>query len=122
MKIDLCINCGWCCKQGSCGFSEYDCDKKQCTSLIKKEDGYFCGKYESIIKDPTYIKENKMEKTKAYYSCNFCPKKVELNDTELKLWILNFEQRPGTTMCPNCSSKTKNLDKIKLKLYNPIYR
>lgn len=62
-----------------------------------------------------------MEKIKAYFSCNFCNQKVEINDTKLKLWILNFEQRPNTIMCPNCSSKNKNLDKIKLTQYNPMY-
>ena len=43
--IRPCVRCGFCCKQGSCQFGQYDFEKKQCEFLIQIDsDTYSCGR------------------------------------------------------------------------------
>ena len=51
--IRPCVRCGFCCKQGSCQFGQYDFEKKQCEFLIQIDsDTYRCGRYEFIVESP----------------------------------------------------------------------
>ena len=55
-----CVNCGYCCKQGICGYGKYDEKKKRCIYLKiynKKIRTYRCLKYKEIVeqeKDSEY--------------------------------------------------------------------
>ena len=45
----LCINSGWCCKQGPCAFGTWDAERHQCQHLTADHK---CGIYEEIISRP----------------------------------------------------------------------
>ena len=56
MKVRKCLRSGFCCRQSSCGYAEYDYEKKQCSALVNNKDGTSgCGIYDEIIKDPMSV-------------------------------------------------------------------
>ncbi len=60
MKVQKCVQCGFCCKRCSCGFGEYDQELEKCEHLkIFKSIGtvnkYICEKFEEIKKDSSSI-------------------------------------------------------------------
>jgi hypothetical protein len=53
-----CVQCGFCCKQTTCGAAEYDHTLSQCEALIENDDGtYSCGKYDEILEMPKFMWE-----------------------------------------------------------------
>jgi len=51
-----CVRCGFCCKVRSCGFGEWDYEKKQCKELIDNGDEtYNCGAFERITSLPQEV-------------------------------------------------------------------
>lgn len=47
-----CVQCGFCCRVGTCAFGIWDSVKEQCVFLTDDDK---CDKYDEIIKDPRAV-------------------------------------------------------------------
>lgn len=48
-----CVHCGWCCRQRTCGWADWDEAKHQCSALEERDGLFYCGKYADILGKPT---------------------------------------------------------------------
>ncbi len=55
MKIEPCVQCGFCCTRGPCSYGKWDNVKKQCAYLVPVQDSIkrICSKYNEIKRKET---------------------------------------------------------------------